>query len=105
MKKNKGYIQNQRGAGLTSVGDILKTFDTQEDKYISREFQKYGIDLAEELGDIKHKALYIKLAKEAPRGLLNSARNYVKDAYDVKSRGKLFMWRLQQLRKETGNKK
>lgn len=82
-----------------SIGDILSDFDPLKDKYISREFQKYGYDLAVELGDMKHKALYIKLAKETPRALLEEARNFVKDAGKVKSRPRLFMWRLTRLRK------
>lgn len=84
--------------GFTKLGDVLKRFDKDEDKYISREFQKYGYDLAEELGDLKHKALYIKLAKEEKRSFLEIARNFVKDAYSVKSKARLFMWKLKQLK-------
>jgi hypothetical protein len=84
---------------FTKIGDILKDFKFNEDKYISREFQKYGYDLAEELGDLKNKSLYIKLAKETPRALLENARNYVKDAYNVKSKARLFMWRLSELKR------
>lgn len=90
---------------FTSVGDILTRFKTDEDKYISQEFQKYGYDLAVELNDLKHKALYIKLAKEVPRGLLETARSFVKDAYKIDSKGKLFMWKLNQLKKEYKLKK
>lgn len=85
---------------LTKVGDILKNFNPLEDKYISREFQKYGYELAEELGDLEHKALYIKLAKSVPRVLLERARYFVKDARNVDSRPRLFMWKIGQLRKE-----
>ncbi|MFZ5932722.1 MAG: hypothetical protein ACOYT7_01435 [Patescibacteria group bacterium] len=88
---------------MQKVGDILKKFKADEDKYISYEFQKYGYELANELGDLKNKSLYIKLAKEVPRGLLEAARHFVKDASNVKSRPKLFMWKLQQLKK-LGNK-
>jgi hypothetical protein len=91
--------------GFTTVKDVLSKFRKDEDKYISKEFQKYGYDLAEELNDLKHKALYIKLAKETPRGLIETARNFVKDAYQVKSKGRLFMWRLQQLKREIEDKK
>jgi len=84
--------------GFSKPGDVLKKFEIDEDKYISREFQQYGYDLATELGDEKHKALYIKLAKETPRGLLEAARSFVKDAPNVRSRGKLFMWKLKQLK-------
>lgn len=82
-----------------SISDILSGFDSLKDKYISREFQKYGYDLAVELGDLEHKALYIKLAKETPRKILEQARNFVKDAGRVKSRARLFMWKLSELRR------
>jgi hypothetical protein len=92
-KRSKGDFQ--------VVGDILKRFEKNKDKdkYISREFQKYGYDLALELGDVKHISLYIKLAKETPRGLLESARSFVKDARSAKSKGRLFMWKLGELKK------
>src|SRR4030043_2140786 len=85
---------------FAKVSDILKRFRSDEDKYISREFQKYGYDLADELGDLKNKSLYIKLAKETPRGYLEAARNFVKDANNVKSKPKLFMWKLNQLKNQ-----
>ena len=90
----------QQLKGFSSIGEVLSRFKKDEDKYISREFQKYGYDLAEELGDLKRKALYIKLAKEEKRAYLENARNYVKDAYQVQSRPKLFMWRLKKLKEE-----
>ncbi len=90
---------------MQKIGDILKGFKSDEDKYISREFQKYGYDLAEELGDLKNKSLYIKLAKETSRGFLDTARNFVKDANNVKNRAALFIWKLTQLKKEAKNKK
>ena len=89
---------------MQKVSDILKKFKSDEDKYISREFQKYGYELAKDLDDLGNKSLYIKLAKDTPRGLLESARNFVSDAYNVKSKAKLFMWKLAQLRK-VGEKK
>jgi hypothetical protein len=92
--------QNNNHKGFQSIKDILSSFDWQKDKYISREFQDYGYRLAEELQDLEHKALYIKLAKELPRPLLEKARNFVKDAYQVKNPARLFMWKLNQLKKE-----
>lgn len=86
-----------------SIGDVLEKFNPVKDKYISREFQKYGYDLTEELGDPKHKALYIKLAKETPRAILEEARSFVKDAH-ARSKAKLFMWKLSQLKKEQAQK-
>jgi len=86
--------------GFQSIKKILSSFDPTKDKYISREFQDYGYRLAEELNDLEHKALYIKLAKETPRFLLEKARNFVKDAYQVKNPARLFMWKLKELKKE-----
>lgn len=91
--------------GFSTIADVLKGFKGDQDKYISREFQKYGYDLACELGDSKNVSLYIKLAKDTPRGLMEKARNFVKDAYKVRSRSRLFMWKLKQLRDEAENKK
>lgn len=85
---------------MQSVRSILQKFDPAKDRYISREFQAYGYYLAEELEDLEHKALYIKLAKTVPRFLLEEARNFVKDAGKVKSRARLFMWKLKQLKDE-----
>ena len=84
---------------LTSIGDVLSKYKLDDtDKYVSREFQKYAYDLAEELGDMAHKSLYMKLAKETPRGLMESARSFVKDAQNARSKGRLFMWKLSQLK-------
>lgn len=85
-------------SNFKSIQDILSKFNPVADKYISREFQKFGYDLAEELDDTKHKALYIKLAKEIPRPILEQARYFVKDATNVKNRAKLFMWKLKELK-------
>ncbi|OGM06137.1 hypothetical protein A2125_02305 [Candidatus Woesebacteria bacterium GWB1_43_5] len=88
---------------MQKVGDVLKNFKSDQDKYISREFQKYGYDLARELGDLKHKSLYIKLAKQETRGFLETARNFIRDAYNVKNRPALFLWKLKELKKEIKN--
>lgn len=85
---------------FTQIGDVLKKYKIEEDKYVSREFQQYGYDLAEELGDMSHKALYIKLAKTYPRSLLENARSFVKDS-NARSKGRLFMWRLKQLKEKS----
>lgn len=81
---------------MQKIGDILTSFNPLEDKYISREFQSYGYYLSEELNDIKHKGLYMKLAKTLPRAVLEKALSYVKDA-GVSRKGALFMWKLKQL--------
>ncbi len=91
---------------MQKVGDIVNKFKIgNTDKYISHEFQKYGYDLAKELGDPKGVSLYIKLAKDTPRILLENARSFVRDAYQVQSRPKLFMWKLAQLKSQSSNVK
>lgn len=80
-----------------SIADILQKFNPLEDKYISREFQAYGIYVSEELGDYKHKSLYIRLAKTIPRAILEEALNFVK-ASNARSKARLFMWKLKQLK-------
>jgi hypothetical protein len=68
-------------------------------KNLSREFQVYGVYLAETLEDPKHYSLYIKLAKEVKRKILEEALNFTKDYYGAKSKAKIFMWKLTELRK------
>jgi hypothetical protein len=86
---------------LTSVGSILSKYKLEDkDKYLSREFQKYAYDLAVELNDLAHKSLYMRLAKDTPRILLEKARSSVKDASNARSKGRLFMWKLKQLKDE-----
>ena len=58
---------------MQKVGSILKNFNPVEDKYVSREFQSYGYWLAKALDDLKHKSLYIKLAKNIHRSILENA--------------------------------
>ncbi len=83
---------------MQKIGTILTKFNPLEDKYISREFQAYGIYLAETLGDYKHKALYIRLAKTVPRAVLEKALSFVNDA-QANSKPKLFMWKMKELKK------
>lgn len=90
---------NMRMSKIQKIGAILDRFNPVEDKYISREFQSFGIYMSEELHDYKHKSLYIKLAKTTNRALLERAMSYVKDANTTTpNKGALFMWKLKQLK-------
>ena len=97
MKKKKGF---------STISDVLGRVNLKDDtdKYISKEFQKYGYDLAQELGDTDHASLYIKLAKETPRGILETARGFIKDAENVKSKPALFLWKMKKLKEENKKK-
>ncbi len=82
---------------MQSLATILSRVNLDDtDKYLSREFQKYGIYLAERLGDMKHKALYIKMSKEIDRKILDQALSFVLDA-NARSKARLFMWKIKQL--------
>ena len=84
---------------MQKLGEILQLFNPVEDKYISREFQKYGLYLADTLNDYKHKALYIRLAKTVPRAILEKTLTFVKDA-NATSKPRLFMWKMKELRQK-----
>lgn len=73
-------------------------------KNLSTEFQVYGVYLAESLDDTKHYSLYMKLAKDYDRSLLDEALTYTKAYTTAKSKAKIFMWRLSQLKKERQEK-
>ncbi len=77
---------------------IAETKYKDRPKNISHEFQFYGCFLAESLEDTKRYGLYIKLAKQTPRPILEEALNFTKGYYNAKNKAKVFMWKLQQLR-------
>jgi len=81
---------------MQSVADVLKKFNPLEDKYVSREYQSFGVHLAQKLNDDRRKALYIKLAKTISRPILEQALRYVVDS-NARNKGALFMWKLKEL--------
>lgn len=92
--------------GPQTLGDLFANYQL-EDKggYITQEFQDFGYRLAVELNDLKHKSLYIKMAKDVDRVLLERALGFVKDAAQAKSKARLFMWKVKQLKEEKTNAK
>lgn len=89
---------------MQSIRQILKKFNPVEDKYISREFQSFGIYLAEQLDDYKRRGLYIKLAKTVHRSILEEALSFVSDS-NAKNKAALFMWKLKELKGQVKSKK
>ena len=85
---------------MKKIGDIIKDRNIQSDFRNKYEFQAYGNRLAEEFNDLKHRALYIKLAKNENRALLEEARAFVLGQKDATTKGRLFMWKLSVLKKE-----
>lgn len=95
---------------FNSADAILKNYDfvdriTKQSKYLKEEFQDFGIRIAYKLNDFRHKSLYINLAKQVPRGILEDALQFTLD-YPTRdeNKGRLFMWRLNQIASEKGIK-
>jgi hypothetical protein len=90
---------------LQSAAAILTStnfweLETKTQRYIHHQFQDYGYRLAVKLGDVQHKAIYIRLAKTEERFLIERALNFALDYHQELNKGKLFMWKLKQLRAE-----
>ncbi len=84
---------------MKSISKIIaETKFKDRPKNISHEFQMYGVYLAESLQDTKHYSLYIKLAKNLDRKILEEALNFTKGYYSAKSKAKIFMWKLKELK-------
>lgn len=81
---------------LSKILDEVK--NPNRPKNLSKEFQVYGVYLAESLGDTKHYSLYIKYAKEYPREILDEALTFAKGYTTARSKAKVFMWKLKQLK-------
>jgi len=86
-----------QSSSFHSLSSLFSNYQVKKNKYVSQEFQDYGLRLAHELNDLAHKSLYIRLAKKEKRSLLELARSYVADAH-VRSKAKVFMWKLKELR-------
>lgn len=105
MKDKTKSASKGKTYGLKSAKDLLKKFDILDDaKYVTREFQDYGYRLALQLDDLGHKSLYIKLAKEEKRPLLEAALRFAIDYPSARRKAKIFMWKLRELRKIKGKK-
>lgn len=84
---------------MQKISDIIaEKQNPNRPKNLSTEFQVYGVYLAETLSDTKHYSLYIKLAKEYDRAMLDEALTYTKAYTSAKSKARIFMWRLKQLK-------
>lgn len=97
-------MTDKKAKKTTAFTPLASLFDAYklEDKggYISQEFQDFGYRLAIELDDLKHKSLYIKMAKEEKREILEKALSFVSDADNAKSKARLFMWKVKELKKQ-----
>jgi len=100
--KNQKHTEQE---GFSAVAELLTKHPVKKsNKYISREFQAFGCHMATVLADQAHTSLYIKLAKTYPRALLEQALAFVSDAESARSKPKLFMWKLNLLKKAKDKK-
>lgn len=88
---------------MQSIKTVLTKFNPTTDKFVSREFQTFGLHLTETLDDYKHKGLYMRLAKTVHRSILEQALSFAIDS-TAKNKGALFMWKLKELRKAVPKK-
>lgn len=96
-RKDSDRAQQQ----FSAISDLLSKHSIKaSNKYISQEFQAFGCHMATVLEDQAHTSLYIKLAKTYPRAILEQALAFVSDAQNARSKAKLFMWKLDLLKKE-----
>jgi len=85
---------------MKTIASILdQSRNVNRPKNITTEFQLYGVYICEQLGEQRY-SLYIKLAKNENRNLLEEALTFTKAYANAKSRGKIFLWKLKQLRDE-----
>lgn len=92
--------------------DYLKTLsERKKSTRVFKDFQHTGLVIAQMLDDEKHKALYIKLAKNINKQILMSTAKDVAERSEVENRGAYFMELIRQkgllnkLRKELWSKK
>jgi len=81
---------------MKSIKDVLSGREWDKGRYIKHEWQDFGYRLTVELKDLEHRSLYMKLAKNEDRKLLQKALDFSKDYRN--DRAKLFMWKLKRLR-------
>lgn len=113
MQSLKNIIKDikKEDSKKTSDDNQKELFDTTElekkkfpfskkAKYISKEYQAYGMRLAGKLEDSKRASMYIKWAKEKPRSVLERAYSFTIDYPNAKDKSRIFMWKVKELEKE-----
>jgi hypothetical protein len=85
-------------ASFQPIQDLFKQYQLKDKGgHITQEFQDFGYRLAVALNDLKHKSLYMRMSKSIDRSILEQALRFVSDS-QAKSKAKLFMWKVKQLR-------
>jgi leucyl aminopeptidase len=117
LKDLISQIKNKSKQDVDTDTNQSKLFDTSKletnpnkmfgdkHKYISKEYQLYGLRLSNKLNDKERATMYIKWAKEKPRGLLEQALSFTMDYPDAQDKSRIFMWKVKELEKEYEVKK
>lgn len=92
-----------------SIQDLLANYQVEDKttQYISQEFQDYAYRLACDLSgpnDRETINMCMRIVKTKPRGLVESAHRFIKDADHARNKVALFLWRLKQLEQEARDK-
>ena len=85
---------------MKSISEIATKINVKKDHRNQYEYQAYGNRLADELVDPTKRALYIKLAKSIDRNILEEARLFALSNERSLTKGKIFMWKLTELKKK-----
>lgn len=96
--------ESQRTNTLSKVFES-KFLTKARNKKISKPYQFFGIWIAQNLNDFENIPLYIKLAKEQDKYLLEHAVSYVSDYPEARSKKKIFLWFLKGKLKKTASQK
>lgn len=97
----KGDIDNQgRLFDINALESNPKKLFGDKYKYISKEYQAYGLNLARKLDDKSRATMYIKWAKEKPRAILERAMSFTSDYPNAKDKSRIFMWKVKEIEKE-----
>jgi hypothetical protein len=103
LKDLISQIKNKSKQDVDTDTNQSKLFDTSKletnpnkmfgdkHKYISKEYQ---------LNDKERATMYIKWAKEKPRGLLEQALSFTIDYPDAQDKSRIFMWKVKELEEE-----
>lgn len=94
-------------AKVQSAKDILRDYDILKGdgkRHPNHEFQAYGYKLAFDLNDLENLKIYMRLAKNVERSLLEQAYAYAIDS-NVENKAKIFLWKVKDLRLKVSHQK
>lgn len=91
-------------SAIKSAKDLLISHDFQSGisdgkRHPSHEFQAYAYRLAHDLNDLGNLKIYMRLAKNVERSLMEQAYSFAVDSR-FENRGPIFLWKLKQIRAE-----